>query len=356
VWYPAEAAPGQASAEYLPDFAALRHVVGEAGLRAEFGLAYEALANGRLRTHAVENAAFARHLARCPVLIFSHGFGVLSRTYTGQLEDLASHGYVVAAIAHTYETMATVFPDGRAVPFASEPWEASRTTEESSMAYQDDRMKSWAGDIRFVIDELQREDRRGPRRAPFAGHLDFRRVGAFGHSAGGRAAALACRNESRVRACLNQDGLARFSPFDRGSIRGLEQPFLLLVAQPPPTPPTDEELARMGLTRSAAEALIHQLHAGQDAAMESTGRGSYRVTLAMPGMYHSSFTDRPLLQAVDDPGKRQEAVRNLGTIRAYTLAFFEKSLRGARTTVLDRMHTDETVKVEAFPRGGRTPR
>src|SRR5436190_15590453 len=35
VWYPAKAAPGQASAEYLPDFAALRRAVGEAALRAE---------------------------------------------------------------------------------------------------------------------------------------------------------------------------------------------------------------------------------------------------------------------------------------------------------------------------------
>jgi hypothetical protein len=151
-----------------------------------------------------------------------------------------------------------------------------------------------------------------------------------------------------MRACLNEDGLARFSPFDRAAIRRLEQPFLLFVAQPPPTPPTDEELAQMGLTRSAAEALIKQLHAEQDAAMESTGRGSYRVTLAMPGISHSSFSDRPLLQAVDDPDKRQEAVRNLQTIRAYTLAFFDKSLRGARNTMLDRMQTDATIKVEPF--------
>jgi predicted dienelactone hydrolase len=348
VWYPAQAATGQTAADYLPDFAALQRAVGDAGLRAEFGPAYEALMAGRVRTHSVENAPFARRLGRCPVLIFSHGFGVLSRTYTAQLEDLASQGYVVAAIAHTYETMATVFPDGRAVPFASEPWKASRTTEESSMAYQDDRMKSWAADIRFVLDELKREDRRRPGRAPFAGHLDLRRVGAFGHSAGGRAAALACRNDPRMRACLNEDGLARFSPFDRAAIRRLEQPFLLFVAQPPPTPPTDEELAQMGLTRSAAEALIKQLHAEQDAAMESTGRGSYRVTLAMPGISHSSFSDRPLLQAVDDPDKRQEAVRNLQTIRAYTLAFFDKSLRGARNTMLDRMQTDATIKVEPF--------
>jgi predicted dienelactone hydrolase len=311
---------------------------------------YEALAAGRIRTHTAEHATFARRLGRCPVLIFSHGFGVLSRTYTAQLEDLASHGYVVAAIAHTYETMATVFPDGRVVLFASEPWKASTTTEESSIAYEDGRMKWWADDMSFVLGELQREDRRRPPRAPFAGHLDLRRIGVFGHSAGGRAAALACRNDPRVRACMNQDGLARFSPFDRASIRALDQPFLLFVALPRQAPPSDEELARMGLTRSAAEALVAQLRAGQDDAMETTGRGSYRVTLTRPGVSHSSFGDRPLLQAVGDHDKSQEAVRNLQTIRAYTLAFFDKSLRGARNTVLDRVSTEATVKVEPFPR------
>jgi pimeloyl-ACP methyl ester carboxylesterase len=351
VWYPAEPVPGGPSADYLPDFTALRRAAGEAALRDEFGPAYEALAAGRLRTHSVENAPFARRLGRCPVLIFSHGFGVLSRTYTSQLEDLASHGYVVGAIAHTYETMATVFPDGRAVAFASEPWKASQTGEEASIAYENGRMKWWADDMSFVLDSLELEDRRRPRRAPFAGHVDLRRVGAFGHSAGGRAAALACRNDPRIRACLNQDGLARNLPFDRAAIPGFEQPFLLFTRPRPTKPPTDEELAQHGLTRETLAAFIKELDAGQDAAMESAGRGSYRVTLAMPGMSHDSFIDRSLLLAADDPEKRQDALRNLETIRVYTLAFFDRSLRGSRNTVLDRVGGEATVSVERFPRG-----
>jgi hypothetical protein len=353
VWYPAQATRARSRAPYLPDFAALRRAVGDEALRREFGRAYESLTKGRLRTHAIENAAFARSLKRCPTLVFSHGFGILSRTYTAQLEDLASHGYVVAAIAHTYETMATVFPDGRVVPFASEPWKASTTSEETSIAYENGRMKSWADDMSFVLGELQGESGRQPRRAPFAGHLDTRNVGAFGHSSGGRAAALACRNDARLRACLNQDGLARNLPFDRDAIPRLEQPFLLFTRPRPATHPTEDELARMGLTRSRAQALIAELDAAQDAAMESAGLGSYRVTLAMPGVSHSSFNDRPFLQAVDDPDRTREAVRNLATIRAYTLAFFDRSLRGAGNTVLDRRHTDVTITVEAFPRGGR---
>lgn len=353
VWYPAQ--PGTGSpAQYLPEFNALRRAVDDDALRREFGPAHEAVATGRVRTHTAENASFARELGRCPVLVFSHGFGVLSRLYSGQLEDLASHGYVVAAIAHTYETMVTVFPDGRSVPFASEAWTAATKTEEASIAYGNGRMRWWADDARFVLDQLAREDRRGPpRRAPFAGHLDLRRVGVFGHSSGGRAAALACRNDRRVKACLNQDGLAMKLPFDTGTIPGFAQPFLVFVRPPPPGKPTDEELAQMGLTWPALEALIRKLDAGQEAAMQSTGRGSYRVTLSMPGVSHMSFGDQPILQAAGDPGRTEQSVRNLETIRAYTRAFFDKSLRGARNTLLDRGNFDPTVKVESFPRHER---
>jgi hypothetical protein len=70
----------------------------------------------------------------------------------------------------------------------------------------------------------------------------------------------------------------------------------------------------MGLTRSGLPELIERLDAEQYAAMECTGRGSYRVTLSMPGISHSSFSDQPFLRALDEPDKRKEAERHLETI------------------------------------------
>ena len=354
VWYPAERPAEGRPAEYLPDLKALQRVVGEKGLRDHFRSAYAAVVSGPA-THAVEGAPFARRLKHCPLLIFSHGFGMLSRAYTAQLEDLASHGYVVAAIAHTYETLATVFPDGRVAAFADGPWKANSGSEETSIAYGNLRQREWAADMRFVLDMMSREGAgRGSVAAPFAGHLDLATVGVFGHSAGGRAAAAACRDDRRFRACLNQDGLARNQPYDRGNGPGLTQPFLLFMRPRPAGLPPDEELARMGLTRETAAALIRQLDAEQDATMEKTGRGSYRVLLSMPGVSHDSFSDLPVLAAGGDIAKREEAVRNLPTIRTYTRAFFDKSLRGAPQTVLDR-DAAPGVKVERFPRAEATP-
>ncbi|MFJ2055264.1 hypothetical protein ACIOMM_04905 [Streptomyces sp. NPDC087908] len=53
-----------------------------------------------------------------PLVVLSPGFTRSRATLTSLGEDLASHGYVAAAIDHTHETAATVFPDGRVAAFA----------------------------------------------------------------------------------------------------------------------------------------------------------------------------------------------------------------------------------------------
>ena len=52
--------------------------------------------------------------------------GAPTFTYTVQFEDLASHGFRVAAIDHTSDTPLVVFPDGRAVPI-SQQWDELMT-------------------------------------------------------------------------------------------------------------------------------------------------------------------------------------------------------------------------------------
>jgi hypothetical protein len=47
------------------------------------------------------------------VLLFSYGWGGFRAQNTHQVKELASHGYIFAALAHTYDAAAAVFPDGR---------------------------------------------------------------------------------------------------------------------------------------------------------------------------------------------------------------------------------------------------
>jgi len=50
-----------------------------------------------------------------PVVVFTHGYTGTFTDYTFLFEDLASRGYVVAAVDHTYEATAVEFLDGRLV-------------------------------------------------------------------------------------------------------------------------------------------------------------------------------------------------------------------------------------------------
>jgi Platelet-activating factor acetylhydrolase, isoform II len=361
VWYPAESASAPV-AEYL-DRSAFDQPRSAERLKGYLRTAYDAIKAGLVRTHAIEGAPFAHSAKRSPVLVFSHGGGEARETYTAQLEDLASHGYVAAAITHTYEAVLAIFPGGRHVVLTPKRWPPPMASAieglPPSQEANPDRLRWWADDIRFVLDELTRENRNGSSLLPFAGRLDLARVGAFGHSAGGQAAAHACQIDRRLRACLNQDGLSGFAPYYLDTLGwGMDQAFLLIERAPKTDPPTDKELAAMKMTRSQAYELLAKLKARHDATLRNTGKASYRVVFENKKTTHADFTDLPLLQSRDD-AEAETRARLLGVVRNYNRAFFDKNLKGMKSTLLDGNAVSEFVEaVEKFepakrPRRGR---
>jgi predicted dienelactone hydrolase len=347
VWYPATAS-SRSLAGYI-DLARFEAALGDSDMRNLFGSAYQPIKAGHVRAHAIDGAPFAKTLRHCPLVIFSHGMGTVSRIYTTQFEDLASHGYVVAALTHTYDAALTLFPDGRniVIEMASRPRRGS--SEEEQIAYENQRIEWWASDIRFALDELSRINREQSSRDPFAGHLDLSSVAAFGHSDGGEAAARACQLDLRFKACLDQDGVQRFAPFHLDSSGwGMNQPFLLITRMRK-EPPTEKELAAMSMTRSEVQDLVARLRAAQERALRSTGGGGYRVLLDYDATTHMSFSDLPVLQAAN-PAEAEARTRVLETILDYDRAFFYKTLRSVTKTELNDPQPREFVdSVQKFP-------
>ena len=119
--------------------------------------------------------------------------------YTGLTEDLASHGYVVVAIDHPHDAAIVQFPDGHVV-IPSSQMDITRALEVR------------VADTVFLLNELARLTRSGA----FAGRLDLSRVGMFGHSLGGAAAASTMLVDRRIRgraliwtaSCLDKCGRA----------------------------------------------------------------------------------------------------------------------------------------------------
>jgi predicted dienelactone hydrolase len=191
VWYPADSAAGP-FADYL-DPSAFSQPQSAERLKGYLRTAYDPIKAGVVRTHAVQGAPFARSVKPSPVLIFSHGGGEARETYTVQLEDLASHGYVVAAITHIYDSVLAILPGGRHILLAQNRWPRPTVSSIKGLPPSEeanpDTLEWWAGDIRFVLNELGQRNRIGSSALPFEGRLDLARAGAFGHSAGGEAAA-----------------------------------------------------------------------------------------------------------------------------------------------------------------------
>jgi predicted dienelactone hydrolase len=179
---------------------------------------------------------------------------------------------------------------------------------------------------------------------PFAGHLDLGRVGAFGHSFGGVAAAQACQSDRRLQACLNEDGLAGKAPFDLDAgAWGRNQRFMLIQRAGETGPPPDEELAKMKITRERSDEFIAQLDRNHDAALQAVAGGSYEVVLQKSNTSHMDFTDLPLLGA-QTTGEAEARAHVLAAVRSLTLAFFDQALRGRRSPLLESTSRGDAIQ------------
>ncbi len=144
LWYPAHDVPSAPRAPYLPD------AEGVAPALADFlGVPPSTLEPlARVTTNAVEGAPIADDGTVFPVLILLVGIkGSYRQIQTFQVEELVSHGYVVAAIDQPYSVAMVVYPDGHRIAY-DDRWAPPRS------AFMDAHIPYLARDVSFTIDEL----------------------------------------------------------------------------------------------------------------------------------------------------------------------------------------------------------
>jgi hypothetical protein len=290
------------------------------------------------------------------LLLFAHGWGNPTFLYTAELQDIVSHGYVVAAIDHPYDTNYTRFPDGEVIGFAQGSFDKAVRQPHGLRAYTKERVEVMAQDNRYALTQLLNYAITKNVHAPFFGRIDADNIGAFGHSIGGLTAARTCQIDSRVKACMDQDSTDfRGSPFVVSDLKQTErQPFFLYVVSSADVwsskalHPSDEELAQQKLSRPEFDAIMREQQQNQTEQLTEITGGSYRLMLFdLPGFIHRSFTDQTLLASKLD---QQQSLHNFHVAQVYTLAFLDKYLKGDTTTVLDTGETvDGRAKLEKFP-------
>ena len=309
LWYPAVPSDGR-RARYMTPAESKLHLRS----RGITGIPQDTLST--VQTNAVSDAPAAGHQHSLPLVVLSPGFTSSRSALTALAEDLASHGYVVAGIDHTYESHATAFPDGRVT--------TNLAREAPRPDMKEELMAGRAADVRFVLDELT-----GTHQAwPGAGLIDSSRIAMAGHSAGGAATIAAMLADSRIRAGIDMDGSTAVQIPDEG----LARPFMFLGKQSNYTPGSGGASAPgtrdWKLRRSAVVTWERdwQLLTG------------WKRWLVVAGAVHASFTDLALLadQIGIDIETGLSGARSLDITRAYVRAFFDQHVHGRPQALLDQ--------------------
>jgi predicted dienelactone hydrolase/ketosteroid isomerase-like protein len=328
VWYPARPANGSSPVKYRS--------AAETRASASF-LGWPIFVNSvfaLVNTHSYAGADPDLSGTPYPLIVYHHGYGGHTGVHLALVEELASHGFVVASVGHAYESTFLKTPDGELVSFSPEnPAYLGRleeahgdrqealkdavigaeSVEEQARAYRNlldasprhqESTRTWAADGRFVVDRLAELS---GRKGPLAGMIDDERVGVIGHSIGGAAAGQSVTTDSRVLAAVDMDG------FMFGDL--LEQPtdaaLMLLSARRPGTGVGGSVLT-VFRDRSEGPAYL----------------------LVIDGFEHGSFTDLPLF-AWPGEGGDGDGARALEIQRNYVSEFFGRYLQGTNAPLLD---------------------
>ena len=271
-----------------------------------------------------ENAA-----DKCPLIVFSHGsFGVKSSNLS-LYRELASHGYVVCSIDHTYQCLFTSDTDGRVSlidrgfmrEILAEDAERDKT---QSYEYYQKWMGVRTGDLNYVVDyALNQAASSDPD--PVYALIDTTKIGVMGHSLGGSAALGIGRTRHDVGAVI-----ALESPF-MCDIIGVENGQFVWNEETYPVPV-------LNIYSDSSWSRLDQLpqYEANAELLADTNTISYNVH--MRGAGHLSLTDlaltSPLLTRILNGRKAGiDTHYCLTTISRLALDFFDCYLKGRGTFV-----------------------
>lgn len=292
-----------------------------------------------IKTHAIEDAPLSRARERFPIVLFSHGPGSGNRSQSiFQMEELASRGFVVAAIDHTGYASTTIFPDGHAVPVGpSFSWPVFVDARSTAM------LETWVKDARFVVDELERLDT-GDGRGLLTGRLDLSKIGYLGASFGGSVVVQALLDDPRLKAGLAQDGKPYFA---EGTAASLHRPLMYMQSAAPYMNVSDAQLSQWGLNRARFKLAEQDHYLRQMRLFAGVDSPIYNVFIRRTN--HVTFSDLYRIIRLPD-AELMDVRRAHRIINDYTVAYFDRYLNGASPALVDGRSPAPYPEVTAIAR------
>jgi len=282
-----------------------------------------------VKTNAYPDAPCSSRQETFPVILYSHSYYGLNTENTMLMEMLASHGYIVCSIAHSYENVLSLFPEGEAVTgdleyistlynshgdkeerLYSELKNAGRKEQKIALVKDilqvDDLstklLKERTRDVEFTVNKLTLINRKN---GVLHQKMDLDRIGILGWSFGGATALEACLADQRIKAGINMDGLPYGEKFNSGL--PIRQPFMFVYSE------TQDEM--------------DQISAGLmfDQVVDS----AYHLNIK--GAEHSNFSDLPLFFKIMERLGYWGSIppnRMLELEEAYIKGFFDRYVEG----------------------------
>lgn len=226
-----------------------------------------------------------------PVILYSPAFGVVRDMYTYHIEQLVKSGFIVVSIGSTYESIFSIFPEGRWIKQADELSEINSTDFQLWAKLLEARVD----DILYVMDHL---DEIQPYFA--SKQINCRAMGIVGHSLGGAAAFEAAKRDRRIKAGVMLDPSFHLLSF-RGNVK-LDTPFLIM---------RQEKCSYDELRDELSEGIIHPfLHGFEKLHTVLTG---YRSFVNVSGAHHMTFSDVPIHYKDSEISEKHNLISKYGT-------------------------------------------
>ncbi|KAK7193419.1 PAF acetylhydrolase [Paraphaeosphaeria sporulosa] len=257
----------------------------------------------------------SRTVSDVPLVFLLHGLGGTRLLHSALAQELASEGFAVLTMDHTFESIAVEFPDGSVVPGlnASDP---TITDPERLDPLHQIRID----DVRFAVSRLASKEVAAKVAPDASCGFNTSRVVALGHSFGGSASIQLLMLDSRFVGGLNLDGN------QHGNISDAQQPAVLV---------------------GAAGATAYPHNSTTDPSWAETLRHlkGWKAEIGVTDMAHMGFTDLAYLSGIGALTLEKEVAdplvgsldgrRSFEIVSTYVKEFLGFVLDGKNTTLFD---------------------
>lgn len=277
-----------------------------------------------------------------PVLIFSHGAFGMRMSNASTFRELASHGYIVASIDHTYHSFYTAFSEGKSIivnnDFLNEAIGATvgDLSPEKEFQVSHDWLDLRTADIELVIDSLKSGEL-GTSSNLLKGHMDMTKIGLFGHSLGGAAAAQGSRERNDISAAIVIDGTMI------GDITGLDGDNKPIIT----TESFKQPLMLMYNSSFKDQEAKETSYLPNINAFNNGTEAAYSLCIKDSG--HLNFTDLPRISpflAKKLGVGTVDSFEGIKIVNDYSLAFFDKHIKGQSSSLLEGIAENNQVELE----------